>query len=423
MNNYGYPYLGQVERKSKLFNNRERFLLLVLLLASMHFYLYGLHIMIVAFVFTCVLSGRIHYVDGLFAPALLSVALLFFWKNSLDGPSTITKWMVWPMAFLMGYEMTGMETLDMEGAEKLEKKVRWYMLIVALGFFIHFALNFYINRGASDLGRNTMDYWSKDIKAATGQAAQAGIPLGWCVASFINNNSFIKKIPAVIGLGVILLYNLVLSTRTIFLMVLLVTLVAIIYLVSTADKAQKKTYTVLTVVVVLILAAIAYQMNLFNLQAHIEESEFYSRFFKKGSQDISEDTRFDNKLKHLQYLPLALWGGDRIRPVVGGYAHDLFLDLHNDAGILAFIASIMMVCGSMGILRRLLRNKNVRFETKMTMLCVFTAIYMEFMVEPIFAGAPEVLMMFCFLYGMINRMDRNLTQLQLAEAETSEKDE
>ncbi len=412
MNNYNYPYRGRVEKKPKLFTRRELLYLLIILLASMNFYAYGLHIMVAGFLLYCVTAGRLHYVDGLFAHLLLCVAVLFFWKDSLSGPSAMTKWMVWPMAFLIGYEMTALETPDAAGVEKTEKKVRYYTLIVAMGFFIHFAMNFYINRGETSLGRNTNDIWSKDVRAATGQAALACVPVGWCISSFLNNSGIKKRIPAVVGLVVILMYNLVLSTRTVFLMLLIVAVVAVIYLIVAGDKAQKKTYTLLTVLVVLVLVVVGYQANVFNIQDYFEESEFYKRFFAKSStQDISEDSRMDNKLRYFNYMFVYMWGGDYIRRRVGGYAHDLFLDIYNDAGILAFIATIMMVWGSARILLRLLKNKKVRFETRMTMLCIFTAIYMEFMIEPIFAGEPVLLMMFCFLYGVAARMDRNLTQL------------
>lgn len=408
MNNYNNLYIWRLEKKNQLFTSREKLVLLMLLLSSMDFYLYGRHIMIFAFLVYCAFAGRVHYVKGVGATILLSTAILFFTPDALNGPSTMTRWLVWPMAFLLGYEMTAINCTDESGAEKLNKRVNYYMLIISAGFFIHFALNFYFNKGQTDLGRNTNDFWSKDIKTATGQAAAACIPLGWCVASFINNTNFLKKIPSIIGLVIIFQYNLTLSTRTIFVMMLLVAIVAVLYLILSGEKAQKKTYTVLVILAVLFAFVMAYQSDMFNLQSNFEDSGFYDRFFTKGGSDITEDSRWENKKKFLELAPLYIWGGGRIRRRVGTYAHDLFLDTHDEAGVLALVAVIMIVGSSIRVLIRLLKNKQIRFETRMTVLCIFSALYMEFMVEPILAGMSELLMAFCFFCGMNICMNQRL---------------
>lgn len=410
MNNYNNPRIWRLEKPPKLFNLREQVFLLVLLLSSMNFYLYGLHIMIGGFLIYCVFTGRVHYVKGIGALLLLSVAVLFFWPKSLQDPSSMTRWLVWPMAFLLGYEMTAMDSVDETGIEKAEKKVNYYMLAIAAGFFIHFALNFYLSRGQSNLGRNTHDYWTKDVKAATGQAALACLPIGWCVASFINNTNFLKKIPSIIALVIILQYNLTLSTRTIFLMMLLVAIVAVLYLILSGEKAQKKTYTVLAILGILLAVVLAFQTNMFSMQSNFEESGFYNRFFTKGGEDFSEGSRWDNKMIYLELAPLYIWGGGRIYRRTGVLAHDLILDMHDQAGVLASIACIMLVVGSIRVLIRVLKNKHIRFETRLTVICFFAAIYMEFMIEPIFDGAPDLLMIFCFLYGMVKKLDYNASK-------------
>ena len=411
MNNYNNPRIWRLEKPPKLFNLREQVFLIVLLLSSMNFYSYGLHIFAVAFLLYGILGGRMHYAKGVGATLLLSVAVLFFWEHSLEGPTMMTRWMVWPMAFLLGYEMTIVDSADEAGAEKMEKKANYYMLTIAAGFFIHFVLNFFLSRGQSDLGRNTHDFWSKDVKAATGQAALACVPIGWCVASFINNTRILKKIPATLCLVMILQYNMTLSTRTIFVMILLVAIVAVVYSIISGDKTIKKVYTVLTVLVVLLAVVMAFRFNFFGLRSNFEDSSFYDRFFSKGGQDISEDGRWDNKMKYIELAPLYIWGGGRIYRRVDSHAHDLILDIHDQAGVLAAVACIMLVVSSIRVLIRLLKNKHIRFETRMTMICIFAAIYIEFTIEPIFEGMPDLLMMFCFLYGMNIRIDKNLSQL------------
>jgi len=223
-------------------------------------------------------------------------------------------------------------------------------------------------------------------------------------------------------LAVVLMYNLVLSTRTLFLMILFVALVAVIYMVVAANRTEKKFFALLAVLTVTIFLVFGYQYNLFNMQDYFQESEFYSRFFSDGSQKISEDGRMDARQKFLKYMLYFLWGGGNIRRYTGSYAHDLVLDLYDDAGVLALIASVLLVFGSLRVLIRILKNHSIEFETRMMILCVFTALYMEFMVEPIFAGMPDLLMMFCFLYGVLVRMDKNLLYLQHVKLEETEKE-
>ena len=421
MNYYNYPQSGRLEEHTKRLSLKDILMVLMIVLGSMNIFEYGIHIVVLFFLLYFISAGRIHYTEALFAPALMTFSLLFFWEDSLNGPTTIVKSLVWPMAFLLGYEATNMETWDEVGAQQTEKKVNRYILLVAIGFFAHFALNFYFNMGETYLGRNTKDVWSKEVRAATGQAALACIPLGWSIASFMNNTGIRKRIPALIVIAIVLMYNLVLSTRTLFLMLLIITLVAVLYLVFAANKSKKKLYVVLAVLVVLAFVVIGYRNNLFNMKEQFDSSEFHSRFYGKNSEDISEDGRLDRKRKYLERMPLNLWGGGHIRRYTGSYAHDLLLDLYDDAGILALIAAVMMVVGSVVVLVRLLKNGHVKFETRMMLLCVFMAMYMEFMVEPIFIGAPDLLMMFCFLYGVTTRMDKNLRLLHRMNFEATEK--
>ena len=193
-------------------------------------------------------------------------------------------------------------------------------------------------------------------------------------------------------------------------MALLIAFVAIFYTMWQSGN-QRRIKTLLMVAFLVFLAVLMYDNNIFGIRDTVEESGFYRRFFGRSSQDIAEDNRWDNKLEYIRLMPDYLWGGGYIHRIVRGYAHDLFLDTYDEVGVVAFIALIMLIWSATAKLIRLIKTQRVDFRIRMTVLCIYAALYMEFMIEPIFAGGPELLMIFCFFHGMVTRLVSNAKAL------------
>ena len=71
-------------------------------------------------------------------------------------------------------------------------------------------------------------------------------------------------------------------------------------------------------------------------------------------------TRGERKLAYFEHFSEGIWGGGRINSLVGGYAHDLFLDTYDEAGIFALLGVICFMARSAYVLLKMLKNRNIK---------------------------------------------------------------
>lgn len=397
----------------------ELLLMGMLLLVFMDFKLYSLHLMVLAFVFFLLVRGGVYLPNGVIPPVILTIALCIFWSASFASPTAIAKRLVWPAAFLLGYNLFFPDDESVQAAERAEDKANVYIGIASIGFFIHLALNVYANAGQGEsIDRNALDFWSMARRAATGQAGLACVPLAWCISSLVKEEKFLRKLPALAVLGVVMYYNLTLGSRTIIFLFALLLLAAVVYLVKAKTVEKKKRRTLLWIAGFAMLVALAYSFNVGGLRELVEESILGNRLIDEGGTQISSDSRWTLKLKHLKLMPQYMFGGNYIRRAVGGYAHDVLLDTYDEAGFVALLAVVALLWDSVSKLRLLLRSEYIKFETKLTVLCVYLSIYVQFALEPILAGMPWLLMAFCFFHGMVTQLAKSTALLERRAAES-----
>lgn len=392
-------------QRPKLGTN-EKILLAIVFFSSLDFYGYGMHLMLCAFLCHTFSVQNISVPKGIVPLLLLSISLLLFWQEALQGTTLIMRWLVYPFAYILGFALGTPKKGTAATQNRIEHSAIRIIIVVALGYFLHLVLNMWINID-TDVGRDTIDFWTKEIRASTGQASLACIPIATCIAILFGAFSKNAKCLACVGLIMILYYNLTLSTRTIFLLAMLVSVVAIAFSALNSGGLQRMKLVLLICCVVL-LAIWLYDQDVFGVRSAVESSDFYERFFGKNKQGLDEDSRWDLKQEHLQYAPYYLWGGGYIHRLVGHYAHDLFLDIYDDAGIIALVAVIGMVIGSIKSLKSVLKSNIISLKLKMLLVCVFAALYIDFCIEPIFQGMPDLLMTFCVLYGVVRRLSAGL---------------
>ncbi len=271
------------------------------------------------------------------------------------------------------------------------------VLAVALGAFAHYIANWISNAGT--MNRNTVDIWTGEVMAATGQASLACIPLALAIACiFCKNNTFIK-IASIVTVVLVLMYNLVLSGRTLLLMFLAIIAIALGHRLIMQKKGSLKVLVIFIVIVLLLLAL--YQTNAFGIKSYVEESPLFDRFFAEDSSlELDEDSRMDKKLYYLNNFADHLFGGANMRKV-RGYAHDLYLDTYDEAGIFAFIAVVAYILMTVWRLIQCVKDKSLPFAFRQIVLCVYVAMYIEFMIEPILQGMPWLFAAFCLIDGYV----------------------
>lgn len=361
-------------------------------------YYYFAYIAIALF---CVKSDRKFKLDS--APVAMLTVLAVSWVAFSPESAASILGLIKPFTYVLCY-IVGNNLLDDDVANSNEKTSfrLFYIAItaVAAGSLIHYLLNWYINAEAVD--RNTVDIWTGTAAAATLQAGLACLPLGLSIAFLFSKTKIWVKILSVAAVVVSLLYNLVLAGRTLFILLFAVIAVAFLHRLSMQKKGRLRVIVVLLAIILLVV--FVYQTNLFNVREFIEDSPIYERFFaKNSSSDLDEDGRMRKKLYHLDNMDKAIFGGAHNREEIG-HSHDIILDTYDEAGIFALIAILGYLGISLIHLVRCVRDKSLPFTFRNVVLCVYTVVYLEFMVEPILQGMPWFFATFCLIDGYVSRI-------------------
>ncbi len=383
--------------------------LLMIFMATMNVINRYYYFIFIAFILFAAKSNRKFRLDGATVALLvLAISWMAFSPTSTASVLGIVKPFTYVLCYVMGSSMI---TDDGEySTEKTPMKLFYITLIVvASGTFVHYLLNWLINMDSSE--RNTVDYWTNDAMAATGQAALACLPLGIAIACIFSKNNKWIKLASWGVVAVVMLYNLVLAGRTLIVMLLATMVVAFLHSFKVQKKGRTRTLLIILAVVILIL--FVYQTDLLGIKSYIEDSLIYNRFFGgKDSIDVDEDQRMGRKLYHLSNIDKAFFGGAHIRDEIG-FSHDIILDTYDEAGIFALFAILAYLAASAYHLVKCLKNQRFSFVFKQTVLCVYFTCYLEFMVEPILQGMPWFFASFCLIDGYVCRIlshDKTLTK-------------
>lgn len=379
-------------------------ILLLLCMATMNVINRYFYFIFIAFAWFCIKKDRKIHVSivAMFSLFMLALAWLLFSTDSLLSPLSMLKPFTYLLCYVMGFSLLND---DPNFSRKLISYNLFYLLItvIAIGPFIHYLLNWYINASVSTaLDRNTVDIWTNQVFSATGQASLACIPLALTVAFIFSNNNKIIKVISVLSIILILGYNLVLSGRTLFVLLLIAIVGAFGHLLLTRKKGKMKMLIIFLAVVVLLV--FIYQANIFGIRNYVESSPIYERFFGENSQtDLDEDGRMENKIHFLQNMSKYPFGGGHLHDQTG-YAHDIFLDTYDQGSVFALIAIVIFILNSLKNLILCLKEETLPFMFRQIVFCLYLILYVEFMLEPILIGMPWMFASFCLIDGYVSRI-------------------
>lgn len=337
---------------------------------------------------------------------LLAFSWVMFAPDAMDALFSPIKPFTYLLCFVTGYNFFKFAEKSNNNQAEQYKYFHTLLSVISIGMIIHWCLNWFTARSqgtvlsASD--RNTVDFWTKGVMAATGQASIACIPLGVSIACIFAKTGRKIKFLALSMLLIIIGYNLVLSGRTLFIMMIICA--SIVYLYGLFFKKSNRVKSTVTIAAVIILVLLAYRSNLLGIRSYIESTPFYDRFFAEDAvMELEEDGRMERKLFYLEKFWEYPWGGVHLRNFVG-YSHDIYLDTYDEAGIFAFIAVFCYMLSTVFRLFKCITSKSIPFQTRQLVLCIYVCIYIEFMVEPILQGMPWLFASFCLIDGYVSRI-------------------
>lgn len=385
------------ERRSSLLIKKasaiEFVMMVCILLAAMDFihrYYFCVYIGFIAFL---AVPGRRLKVDTSFVILMiLGASMLIFDKASFVNFLAAFKPFVFPLCYIWGRSYMSKDSSYEDDCKKLNT----IALMLSVGCFIHFALNYITNQGAED--RNTIDFWTGAIMSATGQATIACITIGVAVAYLFSEVNWKKKTYAVASLVLVMLYNLVLSGRTIIVFTLITVAVAYLFRMFVAKKGRFRTIIMLAVACLFLLWL--YNQNIFGVKDVFEDSLLYDRFFgNESTTGFGEDSRSSAKAYYLRHMFDYPFGGDHLHKTYGGFAHDLYFDTHDSGGLFAFFSVCIYSLITIGRAFQIAKCPVVDFNTKQLIVCLYVILHMMFWTEPILAGVPWTFASFCLLDG------------------------
>lgn len=387
--------------KTRIGNFMTYFVLMFISLASLNLINRYFYFIFIAVILFCLNSNRkLHFdIYPLSMLLLLSLSWTFFSPESSYSLLGMIKTLTYLLCYMVGNSMIE-DDLDYAENNTPYSLFYWTVVAIALGAFVHYLLNWISNLSYGS--RNTVDIWSGREMAATGQAAMACIPLGLAIACLFFKNSIKIKLAAIITVILVLGYNLVLSGRTLLLMFLIITAVAFSHRFLRVKKGRMRVVVLLLAVILLLL--FVYQANILGIRSYIEDSPLYERFFAENSQmELDEDNRDIKKQYFLKNMLSYPWGGMHMREEMG-YAHDIFLDTYDEAGIFALLGMVIYILISVYHMFKCISDDTLSFGFRQIVLCVYVICYIEFMVEPILQGMPWFFASFCLIDGYVSRI-------------------
>lgn len=104
-----------------------------------------------------------------------------------------------------------------------------------------------------------------------------------------------------------------------------------------------------------------------------------------------------------------LWDGNE--GVIGNlkYAHNMWLDVGKQTGIIPCALLVTFFIINLKNLYKLIKNNEVSNNLKVLLIGVYTAVLLNLFVEPILQGEPLFFIMFCVIMGMIDMCSTQLS--------------
>lgn len=289
-----------------------------------------------------------------------------------------------------------------------EKEIKNIVILSAVFMSFHGVLNLiynYIIFGKNVLSNSrTYDIWSQAVSASTGQATKF-VPLIAIFYSFcfFEKNKKIKIFLSIIIL-MIFIYNMGLGGRTTILLLIISLFTTIVYFLLKEFKIKYFFKIVLFILLILSVFYIIYNFDILGIRSILEKSYFIHRFFSKSGQGINEDPRLERKIFYYKHFFEYLWGGNVIgKELKIGHAHELWLDIFDMAGIGPYLCICIYTMNSIVRAVKFYKLKSLNKSSSVMIANFYTIMLLQFLAEPILDGSPKLLILYCFIDGLIFR--------------------
>lgn len=280
-----------------------------------------------------------------------------------------------------------------------------YLMIspIIIGYSIHGVLNsiLFLRNGSSPAGRAWLDIWDGTTPPATQQILYF-LPV---MAMFFPAFLFIKRyllVSIIIFLSnsFFLYISVITKSRTslvVFVLLLMVEFSFWCFLnrhnTDYWGKKRKKSLHI-SLIIFIILSIVIFSLLKNNILA--SQSNWLNR-----DGGILNNIRFKAQFNVIKQIPLYPMGGYEMDLIGLSYAHNVWLDLANAAGWIPFILFTLYTILSLIDIFQLLKLNNISPEAKCTLLGLYLAFLLYYMVEPALEASVLYIVPWCFINSTI----------------------
>lgn len=216
-----------------------------------------------------------------------------------------------------------------------------------------------------------------------------------CVLFYLLRSNEIKKVYLLVYTVLVAWLFYVTAFMLARRMVILI-LIALLFvtIVSTRKVSRSRFIIVYTLTTAGIICLLVFGQNIIN---RLSSTYLFERFSGVG---IGSTSRWDKVAYYLSHFLENLSGGNHMRQVIG-YAHNLWLDVYDTAGLIPFIALLIV---TVLILTRFIQNKSLFRENEVKLLVLFfVSSYIHFFTEPAYYSLINYMWVFAFISGYISK--------------------
>jgi len=329
---------------------------------------------------------------------LLAFSILY-WLASTESWAGIFPTFSYPVAYLVGFLLV---------AGPKDEGGRFTTVITAgvVGSTLHGVLNAatnYATFGWSLPGRVLPDFWTGAPLTATLQGALF-IPLVGFAFYALTSRSGHRAIRAgltLLALALAIGYNLATASRTLFVVGALT--FGLCLLAALRTRPGQAVVLALSGGVAFLL----YTRNVLLIRSAVEDSALSRRMSETDATTLGDDPR----LARWGYIIDNFWdhtaGGQQSR-AVNGYAHNLWLDAYDVAGLLPLILLLWFSAATLALLVKVIRSPLIESPLKFLVGGLWVALLAQFMTEPILDGVPYLFALFCLMVGAADGLIRSV---------------
>ena len=316
-----------------------------------------------------------------------------------------------PMAYYIGLRVQSGK------AEKAyaESQLKSIVFLLVAGMTSHAVVNCIyelIRFGGINSGGIHYDFFSFGAQTSTtGAATYLTLFAGVIFYLIVESGSVKKWAAGILVIIVTFAYNIMLGGRTFFALTgisFAFSLIAYIFGQSTAAEKVRAVGKVGFIVFVLsIVAAVVYNQNRDAITKMFESTYLFHRISYarlSQSQDLLSFFVSSDRINiRNQYIALMFdypWGGRKILSKSGFFAHELWLDIFDSAGIIPFVL-IWVVTFQITLCNlKYVLHKETPIKNRVLLMGITAAVTVQFFFEPVLSGCRALLFSYFLICGL-----------------------